>query len=704
MQESDVVKTGIPDDEDIVELMQQRIDENLMVGVDWRQYEVRDGFAMFEGNQWSSVDTKRQTNNAMQCFTINRVRPVLEAICGFEIQHRLDVKYMPRLLNPQQRGFNDICNNGVRYMEQVSKAASQRSLAFLDMLICGVGATATNINFDNNPDGEQEVRRVFPAFIFWDVAARAKNIIDASYVIELKVTTKEEIEQEYGIDYESDVYDTGLDSRVLQFFESILPVKTLGCIYEYQWRTLEPFYRVENPFLKINPQTLSPEEAMAMQAQAMYMQEEYNLVPNIDRIFSVETMKEVSDLKATFAELGIKLKYTKEKKYKYYRAIVTGGKVISKDENWSQKGFSLKFMTGEFSELTQSYYGLMRACRDPQRILNQSLSDFVGFLETVPKGGVDMEEDAVPDISAFLDTYAKARDVTLYASGALMNGKVRPKITPPIPSGLLEMIQYADTQIMQVCGVTPELMGMMESKEMNSGFYKQQIRQCLTTLATYFDAKATYLYEQGILNIDCLRVLVENAEGRLIRNVLGEGNEPYIPLLKSGIAADYDVIVDQVPTSPDENTETFFKLIELQKVMPDKNIMPLAMKFAPLSGEDSKELEKIMEPTPPPPPDPLNQALLDSQAKYQYAQANKLQADAETLSIDNQLKINELKFAPAKEATDIQYTVAKTEAERHKAHINRESHKQSVIDSRINNLATISTLNRSKDDNRKSSN
>lgn len=688
MKDDDYPVYGLPEDEEIVELMNQRIDENLMVGVDWRQYEVRDGFAMFEGNQWSSEATKRQTNNAMQCYTINRVRPVLEAICGFEIQNRLEVNYLPRLLNPEQRGFNDICNNGVRYMEQKAKSASQRSIAFLDMLICGVGCTATNMNYDNNPDGEQEVRRVFPAFLFWDVSARAKNVIDSEYVVELKVTTKEQIEEEFDIDYEGDVYDTGLDSRVLQFFESILPVKTLGCIYEYQWRTLEPFYRVENPFKDLDPADFTEEEQMLLEIEANAMTKKFNLDPKLDQMFNVETAKELRELKDTFDSIGIKLEYSQEKKYKYYRAIVTGGKVIKKSENWSQKGFSVKFMTGEFSELTQSYYGLMRACRDPQRMLNQAVSDYVGFLQTVPKGGVNIESDAVADLPAFLDTYAKAKDVTVYNPGALSGGKVQPKITPPIPAGLLEMIQYADSQIMQVCGVTPELMGMMTSKEMNSSFYRQQIRQCLTTLATYFDAKSTYMYEQGMLNIDCLKVLVENSEGRLIRNVLGEGDAEFIPLLKDGIAAEYDVIVDEVPATPDENNDTFMKLIELQQAMPDKNIMPIALKFAALPADVIKELEVTLQPAPPPQPDPLNQALLDSQAKYQYAQAAKLMQDVRNQQLDGQEKMTDIKFSPLKNMTDIQYTVAKTQSERRKAHTDN----QRLIDSRVNNLSTISNL------------
>jgi hypothetical protein len=251
------------------------------------------------------------------------------------------------------------------------------------------------------------------------------------------------------------------------------------------------------------------------------------------------------------------------------------------------------------------------------------------------------------------------------------------------------MIQYADAQIMQVCGVTPEFMGMMTSKEMNSSFYRQQIQQGLTPLATYLDAKHTYLESQAGLYIDCTRVLAENSEGRLIKNVIGENNAQYVPLLKSGIAEEYDVIVEEMPTGPNENRETFASLVELQGQMlalPNPvNIMPLVMQYAPLKPDIIKQITKMLQPPPPQGPDPVNQKLLLSQAEYNSANAQKLIADAENTKLDTALKANDLKYAPAKDLTDIGYTHAKTVAELSKVH----KTKHDIVSGHIGNITSI---------------
>ena len=662
---------GPPDDDDIVAQMEARLNVNLTISQDWRQSEVRENYALFEGNQWIQATLERQIKNSMPIVSINRTSPIIEAISGFEIQNRLDINYLPRMLTADQKGYSDLMNNAVRYIEQNAKAQSQYSLAFKDMLICGVGATDTVINYDNNPDGEVVIERIFPAFLFWDNAARAKNIIDSDYVVRLKVMNTGVIEQEYGVDFFDDIYDAALDARILEFFNQVLAVKKLGVVYEYQWRNKKPFYRVSNPFLKMNPMQYDPEIAMRLEALKVEYAEKYMFVPDSDPLFSVEKSSDVKEIKETFAALGIEIKSTKQHRFKYYRAIITGGKVVEKSENYSQTGFSIKYMTGQFSELTQSYYGLVRFCKDPQRLLNQAVSDYQGFLQTVPKGGVEIESDAVDDITAFVDTYTKAKHVTIYEPGGL--AKSRPKITPPLPRGILEMIQYADQQIMQVCGVTPELMGMMQSKEMNSGFLRQQIKQGLTTLSTYFDAKYTYLQYQARLYTDCVRILAENSEGRLIQNVIGKSDEKYMPLTMDRIAPQYDIIVDEMPTTPDENMETFQKLMELQGQLMNRpnpvDIMPLVMQFAPLKPDVLEQVMAMMKPPPPPEPDPLNQAILQSEVKYKTSSAEKLSAEAQSIMLQTMLRQNELQYAPAKSESDIGLTEARTMSELNKAQI-----------------------------------
>lgn len=665
MVNDEKVLYGLPSDEELLSILNKRIDESITISETWREMEVRDNYALFEGNQWLREDLDRQIKNAMPIMTINRTAPILESICGFEIQNRQQVRYVPRLLDKEQSEYNDIMNDVVRYIEQNSGADIQYSQAFKDMLICGVGATDTTINYDNNPDGEAIIERIFPAFLLWDSSARAKNISDADFIIRLKVLNQDAIKQLYGEDYFDSTYDGALDARIMEFFDEVLAVKTLGVIYEYQWRQKEPFYRIENPFKKLNTSLYDQNTLIMLLSKIDELSQIYNFDPELDGLFSVETTKEANDIIDSFALFNIELKKSKQFKYKYYRAIVTGGKVVEKAENYTQTGFSIKFMTGQFSELDQCYYALGRSCKNPQRILNQSVSDYVGFLQTVPKGGVDIEVDAVDDIKAFVDTYTKASFVTVYNSGGLM--KSRPKVTPPIPSGILEMIQYADSQIMQVCGVTPELMGLMASKEMNSSFYRQQIKQGLTTLSTYFDAKRAYMRNQGYLYTDCVRILTKNAEGRLIKNVTGESSAPYMQLTQDRINAEYDVVLEEMPTSPDQNYEIFQKLVELQGTLASKqnpvDIMPLVLEASPFSQEIKDKLLEAIQPPPPAEPDPLNQAILESEINYKNASAEKLKAEAFKIEIDARTGQEGLRYvSPTKEA-DIEYQQARAENE-----------------------------------------
>jgi hypothetical protein len=663
---------GLTNDADIIRMMERRINENLVIEQTWRQEEVRDSLAVYEGDQWLDEDMKRQLANGMPIVTINRVKPVIQSIVGFEIQNRLDVKYVPRLTTDKQEGFADVVGNAVKYIEQKSNADLEYTLAFQDMLICGVGATDTLMDYTKPPhDGEFRVERVFPAFLFWDPASRRKNKLDSDYVIRLKVVNRNIIRQEFGLDYFDDIYSSTLDARILEFFQDILAVKQLGVIYEYQWREKVPFKQVENPFKDLNPEELALQQGIdtmegveefvtVYEATKQMYAEKYDFDANMDQTFPIQEAGDWTEFKKACDFLGIKPKFAKQFKYKYYRAIITGHKVMEKSENYSQSGFSIKFMTGDFSELVQHDYGLLRSCKEPQRLLNQVVSDYQGFLNTIPKGGVSIERDAVANLQGFLDTYSKAKMVTIYEPGALSGGKMQPKIAPPLPQGILEMIQYADAQIMSVCGVTPELMGMMVSKEQNSAFMRQQIRQGLTTLSTYFDARRAYLQEQARLYIDCVRVLAENNEGRLVHDVLGEYGGQYLPLLRDSIAPDYDIIIDETPTSPDQKEETFLKLLDMQSVMLNKpnpiDLMPLIMEYAPFQQDVVRQIKELMQPPPPPEPDPINIRLLTTEADYKQASAYKLTMEAME-------KEQNLRYGPAKYVADINLTETKAAAE-----------------------------------------
>ncbi len=384
--------------------------------------------------------------------------------------------------------------------------------------------------------------------------------------------------------------------------------------------------------------------------------DKYKFDPFTDGEFPVP-YKELEDVRAVFKTLGMKVKAIKSKRWKYYRADIVGNRVISKSENYSQDGFSIQCMTGKYDEIRQCYYGTMRAMKEPQRLLNQAVSDYEGFLRNIPKGGFIIETDAVPNLEGFRDTLLKANMLTVVSPGAIAANKIIPKPAPPIPSGLLEMIQYADSAMMSAVGITPDFMGMTDSKLMTAQLNAQLVRQGLMVLAPYFDSVKLFTQQSGRLFYECFKILMENCESKLIGHITNESNRKSVEYLRDNLDIDYDVVIEDTPQTPDERATTFAKLLELQGVLNSgpnpTNIMPIVMEYAPLNGDQLEKIKAQMQPPPPQQPDPVQQRLLETQSAYQEAQAERSKAEAMKTQIETMLKEVELKNADAVTRADL---------------------------------------------------
>lgn len=647
-------------DQDILTEAHGRIDENLTVTQWWRANEVRDNYGLYEGSQWLQDDYARQTANNMPIRTINRIQPIVDAITGFQIQNRSEVKLVPRTTEQDESGYADLGNDGIKWLQDVTNYDMMKSLATSDMLISGLGFIEFKVGYGDSKvysntltdSGNPACERVFPYFMLWDVTTRDKNLEGANWLCRAKIVDKNQLKRYLDTmnEGESDAdldatYSASVDSRFMEFFDTIMTTKSLSVIYHYQWREKKPFYRIKNPLVGFEGIEGS-EYAQQVVDMAKMLKEKYSFDPSTDHQFTVPA-KDFKDIEEMFALLDFyDLEYIKTKKWCYYRADLVGNKVISKSENFSQNGFTIQAMTGKYDELRQCYYGIVRSLKEPQRLLNQAVSDYEGFLKTIPKGGVFIESDAVPSMEGFRDTYTKAAQITVLSPGALIAGKMLPKSAPPVPDGLLQMIEYASRSMMEVVGITPDFMGQSDSKLMTAQLNSQLVRQGLMVLAPYFDSITLFTKMNGVVFLDMLRVLLENEEGRLIGHITPEGNKVNVPLFESRLCPQYDVVIEEVPMTPDQRNETFTKLMELAELLANKpnpvDISPVVMEYAPLKPNEINAVKTLMQPPEPTPPDPMQVRLLESEVMYKEALAQKEQADAQSAMMDTMLKEKEL--------------------------------------------------------------
>ena len=683
-------------DSDILREVRQGINDNLLVTQWWRANEIRDNYGLYEGNgQWLPADYSRQIANNMPVRTINRIQPIIDAVGGFQIQNRSEVKVVPRITSDQEAGFSDLGNDGIKWIQDVSNYNMVKSLAFTDMLISGLGFIEYKIGYgdgktydsSSSDSGMPWCERVFPYFMLWDVTTRDKNLEGANWICRAKIVDRQQLEQlTKGLDSEDmsavdAEFGASVDARFLDFFNTVLTVKSLGVVYHYQWREKKKFYKIRNPLIDFegDPDDVVTQQVMEL---ANTLQDLYTFNPISDQFLVIPSSdyKEVQEL---FDMIGYyQLEKAEIRKWVYYRADIVGNYVLNKTENFSQSGFSIQAISGKYDEIRQCYYGLVRSMKEPQRLLNKAVSDYEGFLLTIPKGGVYLESDSVPSLEGFRDTYTKAAQITVVSPGSITNGKIMPKTAPPIPDGLLNMIEYASSAMMAVIGITPDFMGQVDSKLMTAQLNSQLVRQGMMVLAPYFDSITMFTKQNGVLFLEMLRVLLDNEEGRLIGHITPEGNKANVAMFKENLAPQYDVVVEEVPMTPDERQRTFEKLIELAQLLANKpnpvDIAPIAIEYAPLKENEIAAIKTLMEPPPPPPPDPLQVALLESEVGLKQSLAQKQSAEAMKYNIEALLKEKELNYKDQELSSDIikqlrsaEYDKARAMKEIQSMHIDR---------------------------------
>jgi hypothetical protein len=88
----------------------------------------------------------------------NRTAPLIEAVCGLEVNNRQAVAYLPRQVG--QTGFNEVLTGASKWIRDECNAEDEESEAFRDLVIGGEGWTETRMDYDADPMGKVVKQRV----------------------------------------------------------------------------------------------------------------------------------------------------------------------------------------------------------------------------------------------------------------------------------------------------------------------------------------------------------------------------------------------------------------------------------------------------------------------------------------------------------------------------------------------------------------
>ena len=553
-----------------------------------QRQEMAECFDLRAGHQWTDEDLMVLADQMRPAFTLNMTDKFVDAVGGLEINNRQETTYLPRQVGAS--GVNDLLTSAAQWVRQECDAEDEETEMFLDAVTGGWGWSQSRLCYDDEPDGMIVIERIDPLEMFPDANARKQNLTDARHVLRIKDVPVGAAEELF----------PDMDPLMLhaQWAED-QPDAT----HQPHNARLAPYYRIDQSAdVDRNEQLIRLVEVEWWEYVTAYRV----LDAATGRYVRLDAQKAALYMMRA-RMLGQKPVMIKDREKKYWKAIV-GSEVLKIMSGPKQGGFTYKCVTGKRDVNKGTWYGIVRAMRDPQLWLNKWVSQGMHIFNTNAKGGLLVEEDAVADIDELRDSWADADAITVLNPGALARGALQQKQPAQFPTQLNQMTEMAISAFPQVSGIPVELIGQSGSTAPQVALLEAGRRQQgMNVLAGLFNAKRRYHKQQGRLLLWLMQEYI--ADGRLIR-IGGPEQRQYVPFVHEPGLAEYDVVVDDAPTSvnmKDKTWNVLMQLFPMLRGMPlPPTILPWALKYAPVPSGAAAEMEKLM--AQPQPPNPAMQA------------------------------------------------------------------------------------------------
>lgn len=590
----------------ILGLFRKRLKESATHRTEWME-EAKALYDLAAGRQWDADDERIMKDGGRPLVTFNVSGKYLDALTGLQINNRQDIRYAAR--EPGDVRVNEQLTAAVGWGRDLSGMADDETDSFYDATLVGEGWVEGMISRDLDSNGAAVPcgERVDPLEMFPDPVSRKRNYEDARYVIRLKWISQEDYDEltkevpDAGGEGEHDLAASLSDdgTQGLQFIETphdygdgvkSAASKKLRPLADYQWWEREETVRVTSP---LGPQTFSAKSWPVMKAQ--------------------------------MGQQGIPFKETPYRKKIFYRAIIAGGAVLKEGLNPNQEGFTFHAITGKRDRNKRRWYGIGKALVDPQKWVNKFFSSILYTLMTNAKGGIMAEEGAFVDQQKAEDTWSSADSIVMLKAGAVSGDKVKEKPQAEYPTGMHQLMEFSLNALPQTSGLNLELLGLAD--RVQAGVVEAQRKQsAMAIVAWAFDGMRRYYRSMGRMLANYVKDYME--EGTLIQ-IVGTAGKQYAPLVKQQLSVAFDVIVDEAPTSVNQQERVWAVLENLipQLLKAGMQIPPKVIEYSPLPQDLKDEWAKIMQPDPN--KQKINEETMANTLKKLVAEVSEIQAKAQ---------------------------------------------------------------------------
>ena len=568
----------------------------------WKK-RTRRNYDYYAGRQWTQEE-QDELGEGKAAVVMNRIKPRVSAVVGMEISNRQELRYQPREVSDE--ALASLVNKASEWTRDQADTEDHETDQFQDMVICGIGASETFMDHEDNIDGVAVTERRDPLGYDWDPDSTQANFADLEFYFYSQDITKDQFKAmgfpigkarggALGINDLWETQDQPHDADNDQYYPTEVPaysgsdqgkpLKKVRLVrMEYigrvkKWRVMMP----DGSMRSVEPSKAKEiEEDMAARGTpAVFV--EYD--SNEDMVSGVQPVVEGAVLV---------LPYVAQMEKRCRRAYFTGNELLKDELAPCPHAFSDQFMTGWRDHTEGTWFGMVDGLIDPQEWSNKFLSQAIYIYTVNPKGGMIAKKKAFENPSDVEDNYAAPDKITWARDDANLETDIKDIKPGAYPADLDKLSAFAINSLPALDGLTPEAMGQVARNQ--PGILENMRKQAgMTVLAPLFNAKRRYHKRQGRVLLHFISRFF--TAGQLAR-IAGQPIPPEtMQALRRVDVRTYDIVTDDAPTSPNAKEFTLNVLIELVRQAPAAALalMPLMISKTPLPLEDQQAIAKALQ-------------------------------------------------------------------------------------------------------------
>lgn len=581
--------------------------------------DARMDFRFYGIDQWPDED--KEIMGDRPALTFDRTRTVIDSVSGTEKVSRYEPRFAPRDpgLRDQDIMFSEPASKVYKWIRQRADAEQAESAMFQSTVICGVGCTSTEMEYDEDPEGKIVIYRV-PIFqMLWDPHSVQPNMKDGRYVIRDRWVDEDEIQSLFGEDSISKVKELAgrsnqKSAKTLNLSDALGKTLDDARATSYLSRRGLRFYDAGSKKIRLwecqryDKKYVNKIVVDENIAQVLGEQGQEILVEKKDTQEFMESLREINETVTQTLGIAPESPVIIENfpVRRYMKSYHAGNEMI-KQKEMPEKRFTYQFTTcfesWDDDQDHRYFFGLMKPMRDPQRYANKFFSQAVYLWASDPKGALLYEDGFFESEETAKKNYASAKGMIRVKRGTLSGSKgtepYRQLQSTMSFRGSELLLQHAINSIPEAAGVNKEYFGGGASDLRRTAASSiESIREAnLATISGPFASLRAYRKSHALLALSMIRSYMPKSQ---ISKVL-DGDDAAMSEIFSttDLERQYDISVEEVPVSPSKQMEVFRTFMETnfipQLMEAGVPVPPSVAKFFPVPSDVQVDFERALQ-------------------------------------------------------------------------------------------------------------